>query len=469
MTGEVELAEASAVVTLSVVEGPGLGTQYRYDERATAIVGRADDCDPRIDDAGQMLVSRHHCLFDINPPDIRVRDFGSLNGTHVNGEEIGRRQPGQTPEEGARLMFRERNLVDGDRIALGNTVFAVGITMPPPATQPGTSAPGQCSACGGPLADDPNHTAGEAVCDQCAAGRAGVIEELLQRLVADDGALPEIRGHELVKKLGDGGQGVVYLARRQPSGELVAVKTLLAKVAVKERSRAMFEREIDSIRMLNHPNVVSFREAGRVGSAWFFTSEYCAGGSVADVVDREGPLPPERAVPIAVQALTGLAYAHTAPLPNGSVGLVHRDIKPANILLARQGRELVAKVADFGLAKAFDRAGLSGMTMTGAIGGTMPFMSRPQLIQYKYAKPDVDVWSMAASLYWMLTRQYPRTFAKREDPIRVVLDTMPVPIRERDPRIPPRLAAVIDEALIDTPRITVTSAAELAAALSGAL
>jgi hypothetical protein len=456
-------------VTLSVVEGPGSGTQYRYDERATAIVGRADDCDPRIDDAGQMLVSRHHCLFDINPPDIRVRDFGSLNGTHVNGEEIGRREPGQTPEEGARLAFRERDVVDGDRIKLGNTVFAVGITVPPPATQPRTSTLARCSACGGPLADDPNRTAGEAVCDRCVADRAGVIESLLQRLVADDGALPEIRGHELVEKLGDGGQGVVYLARRQPSGELVAVKMLLAKVAVKERSRDMFEREIASIRVLNHPNVVSFREAGRVGSAWFFTSEYCAGGSVADVVDRDGPLPPERAVPIALQALAGLGYAHTAPLPDRSVGLVHRDIKPGNILLARQGRELVAKIADFGLAKAFDRAGLSGMTMTGSIGGTTRFMARPQLIQYKYAKPDVDVWSMAASLYWMLTRQYPRNFGKGEDPIQVVLDTMPVPIRERDPRIPRRLAAVIDEALIDTPRITVTSAAELAAALSGAL
>ncbi|MGO9510633.1 MAG: protein kinase domain-containing protein, partial [Mycobacterium sp.] len=454
---------------LSVVEGPGTGAQYRYAERATAIVGRADDCDPRIDDAGQMLVSRHHCLFDINPPDIRVRDFGSLNGTHVNGEEIGRREPGQTPEEGARLMFRERDLVDGDRIKLGNTIFQVWITVPAAPTQPGTVAPATCSACGGPLDDDPQRTAGEGVCHQCAADRGGAIDALLQRLVAADGELPEIRGHELVKKLGFGGQGAVYLARRKPSGELVAVKMLLAKVAVKERSRAMFEREIDSIRVLNHPNVVSFREAGRVGSAWFFTSEYCAGGSVDDLVEREGPLAPDRAVPIVLQALAGLGYAHTAPLPNGSIGLVHRDIKPGNILLARQGRDLVTKVADFGLAKAFDRAGLSGMTMTGSVGGTMPFMARPQLIQYKYAKPDVDVWSMAASLYWMLTRQYPRTFGKREDPIRVVLDTMPVPIRERDPRIPPRLAAVIDEALIDTPRITVTSAAELAAALSGAL
>src|ERR1700756_5210921 len=101
--------EAGPTVTLSVVEDPGSGTEYRFAERTTAIAGRADDCDPHIpEEAGsKQLVSRHHCLFDINPPDVRVRDFGSLNGTHVNGEEIGRRKKGQTPEEGARLVFRE--------------------------------------------------------------------------------------------------------------------------------------------------------------------------------------------------------------------------------------------------------------------------------------------------------------------------------------------------------------------------
>jgi eukaryotic-like serine/threonine-protein kinase len=148
---------------------------------------------------------------------------------------------------------------------------------------------------------------------------------------------------------------------------------------------------------------------------------------------------------------------------------VHRDIKPGNILLARRGRDLVAKVADFGLSKAFDRAGLSGMTLTGSVAGTMPFMARPQLIDYKHALPDVDVWSMAASLYWMLTGYYPRDFPEREDPIRVVLDTNAVPIRERDPNIPHRLATVIDEALIDRPKITVASAAQLAAALREAM
>ncbi len=438
------MTEAGPVVTLSVVEGPGSGAQYRYEERATAIVGRADDCNPRIDEPGSgQLVSRHHCLFDINPPDIRVRDFGSLNGTHVNGEEIGRRNPGQSPEEAARLTFRERDLTDGDRIKLGNTVIQVGIAVPPPPTITGTVLP------------------------RCETDRGKAINAVLGNLVAD-GSPPEIRDHELVKKIGDGGQGVVYLARHRPSGDLVAVKMLLPKVAVKERSRAMFEREIANVAALLHPHIVSFRESGRAGTAWYFTSEYCAGGSVDDLVEK-GLLAPGQAVPIVVQALEGLAHAHTAPLPNGSIGLVHRDIKPGNILLARRGSDLVAKVADFGLSKAFDRAGLSGMTLTGSVAGTMPFMARPQLIDYKHALPDVDVWSMAASLYWMLTGYYPRDFPEREDPIRVVLDTNAVPIRERDPNIPHQLAAVIDAALVDRPKINVASAAQLAAALREAI
>jgi eukaryotic-like serine/threonine-protein kinase len=463
---------AGPAVTLSVVEGLARGKQYRFTERTTAIVGRAEDCDPRIDEPGaKQNVSRHHCLFDINPPDIRVRDFGSLNGTYVNDEEIGRRLPGQTPEEGARLEFRERDLADGDRIILGNTVLQVSISVPAPAAAGESRAPRACSLCGDPIGADSQDGTEDPVCQQCQADRAGAIERLIRRLLKGEpeAAPPEIRGYELVKKLGEGGQGAVYLARHQSSGELVALKMLLAQVAVREGARAEFQREIDNIQALHHPHVVAFREAGTVGAAWFFTSEYCAGGSVDALIDSHKVLAPDTAVPLVLQALEGLQYAHTTALPNGSVGLVHRDIKPANILLARHERDLVAKLADFGLAKAFDKAGLSGMSMTGDVGGTVAFMARPQVISYKYAKPDVDVWSMAASLYYLLTGRVPRDFPRGQDPIRVVLNTDAVPIRDRDRKIPKRLAKVIDEALVDKPRITIASAADLAAALREAL
>jgi eukaryotic-like serine/threonine-protein kinase len=444
-----------STVTLSAVEGPARGTQYRYSERTTAIAGRAHDCNPRIDEPGpRPLVSRHHCLFDINPPTICVRDFGSRNGTHVNGEEIGR---------------RERDLVDGDRITLGSTVLLVEVTDPPPQYASEPSVLKTCSACGDRVGVETQAMAGAAICDECRVDHRRASETLVRRLGAGEIVLPEIRGYDLVEELGRGGQGVVYLARHHRSGELIALKMMLAQVAVQRRARDKFRREISAAAALDHPNILSLREAGSIGAAFFFTSEYCSGGSIHDLVARYGPLPPNRAVPVVLQALDGLEHAHTMKLANGSVGLVHRDIKPANILLDDRGSDPVVKIADFGLAKAFDRAGLSGLTLTGAIEGTLSFMARPQIVNFKRVRPDVDVWAMAATLYFMLTGQTPRAFPKGVDPVQIVLEEDPVPICERDPAIPKRLAAVIDAALVDAPRVNVTSAAELAAALREAL
>ena len=143
-----------------------------------------------------------------------------------------------------------------------------------------------------------------------------------------------------------------------------------------------------------------------------FTLEFCDGGSL-DVLlkQRGGPLCVEEAGAIIRQALDGLEYAHTAEIPqvkqaDGSVGrgrgLVHRDLKPHNIFLSGAGANQIAKIADYGLAKAFDTAGLSGQTRTGVAAGTPHFMPRQQVINFKYAKPEVDVWAMAASLYYLL-------------------------------------------------------------------
>src|SRR5262249_62098035 len=91
-------------------------------------------------------------------------------------------------------------------------------------------------------------------------------------------------------------------------------------------------------------------------------------------------------------------------------GLVHRDIKPANLFLTGWGSGRLVKVGDFGLAKAFAESGLSGGTRTGDVGGTYEFMCRQQVAYYKDAGPEVDVWSLAASLYYLLTGQTPRDF-----------------------------------------------------------
>src|SRR5262249_58303901 len=121
----------SAKVTLTVTKGVLHSREFVFDERTTCIIGRASDCDPRIpDDAQHKRISRHHCLLDIYPPDIRVRDFGSLNGTYVNGKMIGQREAHMTPEEGAQMTFPEYDLHDGDALALSDIVLRVSVYVP---------------------------------------------------------------------------------------------------------------------------------------------------------------------------------------------------------------------------------------------------------------------------------------------------------------------------------------------------
>ena len=154
----------------------------------------------------------------------------------------------------------------------------------------------------------------------------------------------------------------------------------------------------------------------------FFTLEYCDGGSVDRLmVRRGGKLAIGEAVPIILQTLDGLDYAHNAEIPNvklkdGSIGrgrgLVHRDLKPQNLFLCTVGGTQVAKLGDYGLAKAFDMAGLSGHTYTGEVAGTPQFMPRQQVLRFKDLRPEADVWAIAAALYNMLTGRFPRDFPK---------------------------------------------------------
>jgi serine/threonine-protein kinase len=170
--------------------------------------------------------------------------------------------------------------------------------------------------------------------------------------------------------------------------------------------------------------------------------ELCAGGSVGAYQSRRGgKLPLDEVARIALDAMTGLAYAHERKF-------VHRDLKPDNLLMTERDGGTI-KVADFGLAKSFDKAGLSGMTATSTFGGTPLFMAREQLANFKKVKPVTDVWSLGATMYWLLTAQPVRDFSAAPDPMLVILGESAIPIRKRDPSIPPRVAEVIDRALAD--------------------
>jgi serine/threonine-protein kinase len=444
-------------------------------------------------------------LLDINPPDIRVRDFGSRNGTFVNSQKIGQRDQGMTPEQGASMVFPEFDLKEGDEIELGDTVFRVSVFVPAvcascaaeipenekasaerepgvyecsPCRQKREARAGPpvplrqapvCAQCGKDVSGEMSENRrGEFICAECKADPARLAEHLLELSNGGDENLLAIRGHVILQELGRGGMGAVFLAVNTRTGEQVALKVMLPRIATDEHAKQLFLREVESTRALKHGNVVWLRDAGCSHGTFFFTLEYCNGGSVDQLMKRRGgPLPLSEAAPIILQVLDGLEYAHNVFGPGK--GLVHRDLKPANLFLSSSGARHVAKVGDYGLAKAFDTAGLSGLTRSGALMGTPVFMPRQQVVNFKYARPEVDVWALAASFYYLLTGSYPRDFPGGVDWWRAVLQNDAVPIQRRNSTIPKKVAEVIDHALVEKPAIPFKTAAEFKQALEKSL
>jgi hypothetical protein len=450
----------SAKIILTCTEGNLTGKSYEFEERTTTIIGRAKDCHPAIpDDENHRTISRYHCLLDINPPAIRVRDFGSLNGTYCNGKKIGQREKNQTPEEAAKISYPEYDLQNGDEIKFGETVLQVSIKtpnqIPPTRKLQNNPAPSPFS----PIKNLLEY-----------------LNNLLQKANQGEPNLKAIRGYKLLKLLGKGGCGEVYLARHKQTGEEVALKLMLPEIVANPDAIQRFLREVQNTHTLNHPNVVKLLDFGHSGDVFFFTIEYCNSGSVLDLIEsKQRLLTVSEAIPIILQVLDGLSYAHQAIIPcvklaDGSIGkgkgLVHRDIKPQNIFLDQTNNNLQAKIGDYGLAKAFDLAGLSGLSMSGTKAGTPAFMPRQQVLDFKYAQPEVDIWATAATLYFMLTGNIPRNL-QGQDPFIAVLTTQPIPIRKRNASVPKPLAELIDYALIDEPEIGFKSAGEFKKALQG--
>ncbi len=265
--------------------------------------------------------------------------------------------------------------------------------------------------------------------------------------------------HTIIKEIGRGGLGIVYLAEDKAAKTVEALKILHPELLANKANLERFKREMENNRILFHPNIVRLKTCETGGAIAYYTMEYCNGGSTRDMFEkRNAVLPLDEAMRIITQALSGLDYAHNIEIQNiklrdGSVGkgrgLVHRDIKPENLLIHRTENSFTIKIADFGLSKAYQLAGLYGNTQTGSVGGSLPFLSRQQLINYKYSKPEVDIWSVAAVFYFLLTGANPRNSEGEKNPFNAVLRNDPIPIRKRSPAIPKKIADILDRALDD--------------------
>ena len=322
-----------------------------------------------------------------------------------------------------------------------------------------------CELCGAMIPDS-----GSLFCETCANDPAQLELVMIQSFRGDD-RMNKIKGYKEIKSLGKGGMGAVWLVEEMATGAQMALKLILPKVASDENKKAWFLREGRNGCQLRHPNIVQYHKFERSGDIFYILMEYCPGGNVEDLIKRNRDIFREDtekmkerieiSTAIVLQALDGLIYAHQAPvtslLADGSeqsvTGIVHRDFNPGNIFLSDTSLTPTAKVADFGLAKAFQSAGLTNDTFTGMYAGNPIFIPRQQIIEYRYAKPDVDVWAAAATYYYMLTGYAPKDFKGRIDRFAAALDAEPVPVQVRNPHVPDRLAEVIDTALRETPEI----------------
>jgi tetratricopeptide (TPR) repeat protein len=208
------------------------------------------------------------------------------------------------------------------------------------------------------------------------------------------GGFPPIDGFEVVREIGQGGMGRVYLARHAATGRLVAVKVLTAGPLAAPDQRKRFDAEVQALSRLEHPNLIRMYDRGETrAGAPYYVMEYAAGGTLDRKTENQ-PQPPGEAAAATAALARAVHHAHEG-------GVLHRDLKPTNVLLDRGG---ALKVSDFGLAKLLDAADL---TATGAVVGTPAFMSPEQASGSGDTDRRTDVYGLGAVLYWLLTGRPP--------------------------------------------------------------
>ncbi len=427
-------------VSLNVVAGPQTGRSFTFDQHDTFMIGRSEDaqfCLPH-----DRFFSRHHCLIEIAPPQAFLRDLGSTNGTFVNG-----------------LRADTAHLKSGDRIQGGETVIEVDVSADPFAGNAAAVNFGHnhpllvtvsCLNCGVPANVEASQPEAKLtyVCDDCR-----------EKLKKNPQPIPN---YQMIRVIGQGGMGSVMLARSEKDGRAVAIKTLLPEVAVSEQSLKRFLREIEVASSLLHPNIVSYIEHGTHNGIVYLVTEFISGMDASRLaVHRGGKLDYREAVQIIEQTLAALEFAH-------NLGFVHRDIKEQNILVDGTYPQSVSKLTDFGLSKSYKQTGMSGVTMVGDVAGTIAYMPPEQVRDFKEVRPPSDIYAVGMTAYSLITGAHALDIGPKagiSETVKAIFEKPIIPISQRIPTIPLKVAAVIETALAKQTELRWASAGAMREAL----
>jgi formylglycine-generating enzyme required for sulfatase activity len=260
--------------------------------------------------------------------------------------------------------------------------------------------------------------------------------------------LPELRDHpqyEVLRELGRGGMGVVYLAKNKLMDRLEVLKVVNKQLLGDAGAAERFLREIRSAAQLNHPNIVTAYSALQVGDVLLFSMEYIEGQDLAQVVKARGPLPAAHSGSYIVQAARGLQHAFEK-------GMVHRDVKPQNLIL--DGKTNIVKILDFGLAKATRTttgAAAEGLTGLNMLMGTPDYMAPEQARDAANVDIRADIYSLGCTLYCLLAGRAPFAGGSLATKIAAHQFSEPEPVESLRQDLPPGLAGIVRKMMTKDP------------------
>jgi|GEM_PF-2375139 len=452
-------------VRLKVEHGQDAGKTWGLKQPGVYVIGRDGTSDIRVLD---MKVSKGHCEIQVDPgaDGVWLRDLKSTHGTQLNGQPVA----------------REARLKAGDEIRLGFTVLRLlsdgpSDTAVHPSRGPNAPAPPASSSPLAATSVGPAPTASVAAAagagnggaprgngagavsqgwaggsqpGRAATGQPAPHAPVQKELPPDELVGKDLAGYRVLKKIGQGGMGSVYIAEQVSLKREVALKVLSEKFVADSAFVDQFLNEARAAGALNHPNVVQVYDVGQADGRYFFSMEFVPGGSIEDKI--RGKAAEWR------EALNWFLDAANALIFAGKRGILHRDVKPDNLMLAEDGS---AKLCDLGLAKKSESADL----LAQGIIGTPHFIS-PEAIRRKGdIDTRTDLYSLGCTFYRIITGQNPYPATTVKDILLGHLNK-PVPrVTDKKPDVPKELSDVVFRLMQKEPAERFTDADALYTAL----
>jgi Protein kinase domain/Inner membrane component of T3SS, cytoplasmic domain len=419
------------VLTLHILNGARQGARIALRSPGRYVLGSAASADVRIAPDDDRYVSSQHAVIEVDASGSVIRSMAALNPLTVNGEGVAR-----------------RTLNNGDVLQVGLTRFAVERLLP------------VCFRCG--ATDDALTKSAES--DDHFAELNDVATYAHAACVRPD---PQVSGRRLgrftvLRKLGQGGFGVVWMVHDPATSRVWALKQLRT---APDDTLARFLREGRFLTQHTHPMIVRCVEIGEADDAgMYLLCEYVEGEDLSRYLARNGRQTETWTIDVMRPMLIALDFLHTR-----TGVIVHRDVKPANVLLHRpspQSADLKVKLADLGIARALEGPGSTRLTANGGIAGTPEFLA-PEVWSAAPYTPVADIYSVGVTAYRALTGALPYDYVGEMDQRfgLHVLTHDTVPIRRRLPSVSPRLAEAVDTACRRNPSDRYPTAEAFARAL----